>query len=133
MGEVVHKVLTGRYDEAPLRDKRVDNRVVRVLRKMLSKDPERATRRPTKWSRDLETAARRARMADDDESRLEILIRASYPLVCVYSFEEDRVIAAVQAIAGGFRRIAASAAPSMSGAPRRGCATGRRAGRARLH
>lgn len=49
--------------------------------------------------RDLETAARRARLADDDESRLEILIRASYPLVCIFSFEEERVVAAVRAIA----------------------------------
>ena len=38
VGELVHKVLSGRYDEAPLRDKRVDNRVIRVLRKMLSKE-----------------------------------------------------------------------------------------------
>lgn len=99
VGDVVHKVLSGRYDEAPLRERGVDNRVVRVLRKMLSKDAETRYQTATEVVRDLETAARRARLADDDESRLEILIRASYPLVCVFSFEEDRVISAVRAIA----------------------------------
>jgi len=99
VGELVNKVLSGRYDEAPLRDRRVDNRVIRVLRKMLSKDPETRYQTADEVLRDLETAARRARLADDDESRLEILIRASYPLVWIYSFEEDRVIAAIGAIA----------------------------------
>ena len=103
---------------------RVDNRVVRVLRKMLSKDPETRYQTAEELARDLETAARRARLADDDESRLEILIRASYPLVCVYSFEEDRVIAAVRAIAGAaLGGSRASAGRSMFGALRGACAT----------
>jgi len=100
VGEIVQKVLSGRYDETPLREKKADNRVVRVLRKLLSKDPETRYQTAEEVLRDLETAARRARLADDDESRLEILIRASYPLVWVYSFEEDRVLDAVRSIAG---------------------------------
>jgi ATP-dependent 26S proteasome regulatory subunit len=36
---------------------------------------------------------------DDDESRLEVLIRASFPLVCVLSFEEDRVLTSIRNIA----------------------------------
>jgi hypothetical protein len=99
VGELVQKILGGKYDEAPLREKRVDNRVVRVLRKMLAKDPGARYQTAEELLRDIETAARRARLADDDESRLEILIRASYPLVWVYSFEEDRVLAAIAQIA----------------------------------
>ena len=99
VGEVIQLILTGRYDEAPLRERKVDNRVVRVLRKMLQKDPEARYQTADEISRDLETAVRHTRMVDDDESRLEILIRASYPLVCVYSYEEERVISAVRAIA----------------------------------
>ena len=99
VGEVVQKILTGKYDEAPLRAKGVDNRIVRVLRKLLHKDPEKRYQTASEVLGDLETAARRTRLVDDDESRLEILIRASYPLVSVYSFEEDRVLAAVRAIA----------------------------------
>jgi len=99
VGEVIQKILAGRYDEAPLRARATDNRVVRVLRKMLNKDPEKRYQTADEVARDLETAARRTRLSDDDESRLEILIRASYPLVCIFSFEEDRVAAAVRMIA----------------------------------
>jgi tRNA A-37 threonylcarbamoyl transferase component Bud32 len=99
VGEVIQKILAGRYDEAPLRARAADNRVIRVLRKMLNKDPEKRYQTADEVVRDLETAARRTRLSDDDESRLEILIRASYPLVCIFSFEEERVAAAVGAIA----------------------------------
>lgn len=99
VGDVINKILTGHYDEAPLREKRVDNRIIRVLRKMLNKDPDARYQTAEEVSRDLETAARRTRLVDDDETRLEVLIRASYPLVCVFSFEEERVTAAVCAIA----------------------------------
>lgn len=98
VGEVISKIMTGRHDEAPLRERRVDNRIVRVLRKMLQKDPELRYQTADELTRDLETVARRARMVADDESRLEILIRASFPLVCVLTFEEDRVLEAVRGI-----------------------------------
>ncbi|NLN91944.1 MAG: protein kinase [Candidatus Hydrogenedens sp.] len=99
VGEIIQKIMAARYDEEPLREKQVDNRMVRVLRKMLNKDPERRYQTADELSRDLEVVARRTRMADDDESRLEILIRASFPIVCVLSFEEDRVMASVRDIA----------------------------------
>lgn len=98
-GEMIQKIMAAQYDETPLRERRVDNRVIRVIRKMLHKDAELRYQNAEELSRDLETVARRARMVDDDESRLEVLIRAGYPLVCVYSFEEERVIAAVRGIA----------------------------------
>lgn len=99
MGEIIKKIMTVKYDEAPLREKQVDNRIVRVLRKMLYKDPEGRYQRAEDLIKDLETAARRTRLVDDDESRLEVLIRASIPLVLVMSYEEDRVLRAIRAIA----------------------------------
>lgn len=111
VGEVVAKILAGRYDEAPLRQQGVDSRLIRILRKMLNKDPEARYQSAEQVARDLETAARRARLVDDDESRLEVLIRASYPLVAVFSYEEDRVLEAIRAIAA---RLAED-----SGKPRR--------------
>ncbi len=99
VGEVLQKIMAARYDEEPLREKRVDNRMVRVLRKLLNKDPERRYQTADELSRDLEAVARRTRMVDDDESRLEVLIRASFPIICVFSFEEDRVVTAVRDIA----------------------------------
>ena len=99
-GEVnIENILAGKYDEKPLFAKGLDRAVVRVIRKMLEKDPELRYRNADDLVLDLETIARRARMADDDEGRLEVLIRASFPLICVLSYEEDRVLAAVRAIA----------------------------------
>lgn len=99
VGEVIQKILTDRYDEKPLFDKGVDPRVVRVIRKLLAKDPEARYRSAEELSNDLEAVARQTRLVEDDESRLEVLIRASFPLVCVLSFEEDRILASVRSIA----------------------------------
>ena len=99
VGQVIQKIIAGRYDERPLFAKGVDPRIIRVIRKMLTKDPEARYQTADELVRDLEAVARRTRLVDDDESRLEVLIRASFPLVCVMSFEEDRVLAAVRSIA----------------------------------
>ncbi|MBI4514228.1 MAG: protein kinase [Deltaproteobacteria bacterium] len=99
VGEVIQKILSGRYDERPLHEKGVDTRLVRVLRKLLNRDAEARYQTADELARDLESVARRTRLVDDDESRLEVLIRASFPIVCVISFEEERIIAAVREIA----------------------------------
>jgi len=99
VGEVIQKIITARYDEKPLFEKSVDRAVVRVIRKLLNKDTEQRYQRAEDLALDLETVARRARLLDDDEGRLEVLIRASVPLICILSFEEQRVLAAVRSIA----------------------------------
>ena len=99
MGEVIRKILTDRPDESPLFAKAIDTRIIRVLRKMLNKDPEQRYQNADELARDLESVARRARLVDDDESRLEVLIRASFPLIYVVSHEEQRVLGAVRNIA----------------------------------
>ncbi|MFO7958576.1 MAG: protein kinase domain-containing protein [Planctomycetota bacterium] len=99
VGEVIQKILTARYDERPLFEKQVDRRVVRVLRKLLDKDADARYQTAEELARDLEGVARRTRLVDDDESRLEVLIRASLPLICVLSYEEDRVLEAIRGIA----------------------------------
>lgn len=99
VGDVINKIMSARYSETPLQQKRVDNRVVRVLRKLLHKDPESRYQLAGELARDLESVARRTRMIDDDESRLGVLIRASFPIISVYSFEENRVLDAVRRIA----------------------------------
>ena len=96
--EVMQKIMAAKYDEKPLHEKGVDVRVIRVLRKALHKEADRRYQTADELARDLEAVARRTRMVDDDESRLEVLIRASFPLVCVLSVEEDRVLTAVRGI-----------------------------------
>lgn len=98
VGEVIQKIISARYDEKPLFEKGVDRAVVRVIRKILQKDPDLRYQTAEELLVDLETVARRARLLDDDEGRLEVLIRASIPLICVLSFEEQRVLTAVRAI-----------------------------------
>lgn len=99
IGDLVQKILTAKVDEAPLRQHGVDNRIIRVLRKLLRKNPDDRYQTADELARDLEVVARRTRLVTDDESRLEVLIRASYPLIYIYSFEEGRVTEAVQKIA----------------------------------
>lgn len=99
VGEVIQQIIAARYDEKPLFEKGVDRAVVRLLRKILQKDPEQRYQTADELLVAIETVARRARLFDDDEGRLEVLIRASIPLICVLSFEEERVMAAVRSIA----------------------------------
>lgn len=99
VGEVIAKIMSKRPEEGPLRETGADNRIVRVLRKLLDKNPKERYQTAEELARDLLVISRRTRMVDDDESRLEVLIRASFPLVYVLSYEEERIIAAVRGIA----------------------------------
>ena len=109
--EMMSHIINSPLNEAPLHDKRVDGRVVRVVRKMLDKDPESRYRTAEGLADELELVARRVRLVEDDEGRLEVIIRASFPLVYIVSFEEDRVVGAIRTIAA---RLAEE-----SGRPRR--------------
>ncbi len=86
VGEIVHKILSGRYDEKPLYEKKVDNRVVRVLRKMLNKDPELRYQTADEVVRDLESAARRTRLVDDDESRSIVTTSTAFVAPGLYDY-----------------------------------------------
>ena len=96
---VIQTVLAGRYDDKPLFDRGVDRTLVRILRKLLQKDPDRRYQTAHDLLRDLEATARNIRLLDDDEGRIEALLRASVPLISVLSHEEDRVVDALRAIA----------------------------------
>jgi len=98
-GEVIHKIMHDRYDEQPLFDAAVDRRIVRVLRKILQKEPEARYPSADELLIDLESLARGVRVVDDDEGRLEMLIRASVPLIYAVSHEEHRVLDALTHIA----------------------------------
>jgi hypothetical protein len=98
-GEVMHHILHSPLDEAALRGAGVDSRVISVLRKMLDKDPEHRYQTAEGLADELELVARRTRLVEDDEGRLEVILRASFPLVYVVSYEERRVLDAVRRIA----------------------------------
>ena len=98
-GEVIRKIMHQRHDEQPLFDAAVDRRIIRVLRKILQKDPEARYPSADELLIDLESLARGVRVVDDDEGRLEMLIRASVPLIYAVSHEEHRVLDALTHIA----------------------------------
>jgi len=98
-GEMMHHIMHQPLDESALRSASVDSRIVRVIRKMLDKDPEHRYRTAEELANELELVARRTRLVEDDEGRLEVIIRASFPLVYVLSIEEQRVLDAVRRIA----------------------------------
>lgn len=98
-GKVIHQIMHDRYDEQPLFDAAVDRRIIRVLRKVLQKEPEARYPSADELLIDLESLARGVRVVDDDEGRLEMLIRASVPLIYTVSHEEHRVLDALTHIA----------------------------------
>lgn len=98
-GEVIRKIMHDRYDEQPLFDAAVDRRIIRVLRKILQKEPEDRYPSADELLIDLESLARGVRVVDNDEGRLEMLIRASVPLIYAVSHEERRVLDALTHIA----------------------------------
>jgi len=97
--EVIHAILHRPLDETPLRAAGIDPRLIRVIRKMLDKDAAARFASAEALASELELVARRTRLVEDDESRLEVILRASFPLVYVLSFEEERVLGAVRRIA----------------------------------
>ncbi|MBN1610346.1 MAG: protein kinase [Polyangiaceae bacterium] len=104
VGELIRKIMSGELDVQPLRDKKVDGRIIQVIRRMLNRDPEARYHTADDLVRDLESVARRARLVDSDETRLEVLIRASFPVINVVSFEEQRVVACVRRVADALSR-----------------------------
>ena len=99
MGEVVSKISSDqKHDESPLQHRSINLPVVRVLRKALAKNPEKRYARAEVFAQELELAARGARFVEDDESRLEVMLKASIPLIYLVSSEEDRALAAIHRI-----------------------------------
>jgi hypothetical protein len=98
-GELIHAIMHSPLDESALHDANVDIRLIRVIRKMLDKDPDHRYKTAEELADELELVARRTRAVKGDEGRLEVTIRASLPLVYVLTVEERRVLDAVRRIA----------------------------------
>jgi len=107
-GETMRAIMNAPLNLEALHKAGVDERIIGIVKRMLERDPDdRYNARDL--ANDIEIVARRIRLVNDDESRLEVLIRASFPCITIISFEEDRVIEAVRRIAErrGERRSAA--------------------------
>lgn len=96
---LIERIAAARWGDAALFDRKIDKAVVRIVSRLLQKDLERRYPAALDLMRDLEVVSRQRRLLDDDEGRLENLIRESVPVLYVLSHEEERVLAALAAIA----------------------------------
>lgn len=80
---------------APLESGAFDARLPRVIAKMLEKDSEQRYRSAAEFVADLRTVARHAAMANHVEGRIEVHLRAHFPLLYLQTHEEERALASL--------------------------------------
>ncbi len=92
---LVHQLLYEPPDLDPIVGPGFDPRLVRVLRKILAKDPEKRYQRAAEFVSDLKAVVRHAASLGHLEGNLEIHLRAHFPLIYLHTHEEDRALAAL--------------------------------------
>lgn len=89
------RILYDQPDLAPLASGAFDARLPRVIAKALEKDPEQRYRSAAEFVADLRTVARHAAMANHVEGRIEVHLRAHFPLLWLQTHEEERALASL--------------------------------------
>lgn len=89
------RILYDSPDLAPLANGAFDARLPRVIAKALEKDPEQRYKSAAEFVADLRTAARHAAMANHVEGRIEVHLRAHFPLLWLQTHEEERALASL--------------------------------------
>ena len=90
-----HRILYDLPNLAPLESGAFDARLPRVIAKALEKDPEQRYRSAAEFVADLRTVARHAAMANHIEGRIEVHLRAHFPLLYLQTHEEERALASL--------------------------------------
>lgn len=73
-------------------------RLVGVLRKALTKDPEKRYRHAADFTADLEAILRHGQAASEIEGQIETLLRAHFPLIYLNTTEEDQALLSLSRI-----------------------------------
>ncbi|WP_435626901.1 protein kinase domain-containing protein [Candidatus Ferrigenium straubiae] len=89
------RILYDQPDLSPLETGAFDVRLPRVIAKALEKDPEQRYKSAAEFVADLRTVARHAAMANDVEGRIEVHLRAHFPLLWLQTHEEERALASL--------------------------------------
>lgn len=89
------RILYDQPDLAPLANGVFDARLPRVIAKALEKDPEQRYKSAAEFVADLRTVARHAAMANHVEGRIEVHLRAHFPLLWLQTHEEERALASL--------------------------------------
>lgn len=95
---LVHQILYDSPDLDPLEAAGFDPRLVRVMRKILEKDPEKRYQRAAEFVSDLKAVLRHAASVGHLEGSIEIHLRAHFPLIYLCTHEEDRALAALSRV-----------------------------------
>lgn len=82
-------------DLMPLETGAFDARLPRVIAKALEKDLDKRYRSAAEFVADLRTVARHAAMVDHVEGRIEVHLRAHFPLLILQTHEEERALASL--------------------------------------
>ncbi len=82
-------------DLTPLESGAFDARLPRVIAKALEKDPEQRYQSAAEFIADLRTVARNAAMMSHVEGRIEVHLRAHFPLLYLQTHEEERALASL--------------------------------------
>jgi len=89
------KILYDLPDLSPPETGAFDARLTRVIAKALEKDPEQRYKSAAEFVADLRTVARHAAMAHHVEGRIEVYLRAHFPLLILQTHEEERALASL--------------------------------------
>lgn len=89
------RILYDQPDLSPLETGVFDARLPRVIAKALEKDPEQRYKSAAEFVADLRTVARHAAMANHVEGRIEVHLRAHFPLLWLQTHEEERALASL--------------------------------------
>jgi len=90
---LIHQILYDPPDLTPLQTGAFDRRLPGVIAKALEKDPEQRYHSAAEFVADLRAVARHAAMLSHVEGRIEVYLRAHFPLLCLQTHEEQRAIA----------------------------------------
>ncbi len=86
------RILYDQPDLKPLEIGVFDRRLPRVIAKALEKDPDKRYQSAAEFVADLRTVARHATMVNHVEGRIEVYLRAHFPLLYMQTHEEERAL-----------------------------------------
>ena len=92
---LMQRILYDLPDMAPLETGASDGRLARVIAKALEKEPGKRYQSAAEFVADLRTVARHAAMMSNVEGRIEVYLRARFPLIWLQTHEEERALASL--------------------------------------
>ncbi|MGH8693140.1 MAG: protein kinase domain-containing protein, partial [Burkholderiales bacterium] len=97
-GSLLRQILYEAPDLSPLDTEAFDRRLARVIAKVLEKDPEKRYQSAAGFLADLRAVEHHAATVNHVEGRIEVYLRAHFPLIVLQTFEEERALASLRRV-----------------------------------